>query len=83
MSAVRSPLLRNGGNRVVREGLDSDKIKDMAFEITGRGKAVLNGDADFIALNGIDTWLGGVHLTNTNLWRWDEENGRLRKAAAR
>ena len=32
---------------------------------------VLNGDADHVILNGIDRWLGGVHVTTRSLWRWD------------
>ena len=30
--------------------------------ITDAGKAVLAGDADWVALNGFDRWLGGTHL---------------------
>lgn len=48
---------------------------DAVFEITDLGRAVLRGDADFILLNGIDRWLGGVYLSDErNLWRWDEES---------
>jgi hypothetical protein len=41
--------------------------------ITETGQRVLAGQADFIELNGIDLWLGGVHLSNDHLWRWDEQ----------
>jgi RNA polymerase sigma factor (sigma-70 family) len=30
--------------------------------ITDAGRAVLAGDADWVALNGFDRWIGGVHL---------------------
>jgi len=34
---------------------------------------VLAGRADQIALNGIDRWIGGVHLTGRDGgWRWDD-----------
>ena len=34
---------------------------------------VLAGRADHVALNGIDRWIGGVHLTGADVpWRWDE-----------
>jgi hypothetical protein len=46
-------------------------------DITETGRRVLTGQADFIRLNGIDLWLGGVHLTNNNLWRWDEQKHAL------
>ena len=38
--------------------------------ITGRGRDVLAGRADHVSLNGIDRWLGGVHLTPSNGYRW-------------
>lgn len=42
------------------------------LEITEAGRAVLEGRADAIQLNGIDIWYGGVHLTPENQWRWNE-----------
>ena len=48
------------------------------LEITEVGRAVLKGDSDFVALNGIDLWLGGVHLSGAkDLWRWDQQSQRL------
>jgi hypothetical protein len=44
---------------------------DTPIELTGAGNSVLDGNADQIALNGIDGWIGGVHLTPGNLWRYD------------
>jgi hypothetical protein len=54
-------------------------IHNARFEITAYGLSVLNGDADFVALNGIDSWLGGVHLTANSLWRWDESSGSIHR----
>jgi hypothetical protein len=34
-------------------------------------EVVLDGGADHVELNGIDRWMGGVHLSPSNLWRWD------------
>ena len=42
-----------------------------AVSLTTAGRRVLDGEADHVALNGIDRWIGGVHLTPTNCWRWD------------
>jgi hypothetical protein len=39
--------------------------------ITATGRDVLAGRADQIALNGIDRWRGGVHLTSSRCWRWN------------
>jgi hypothetical protein len=41
--------------------------------LTGDGARVLAGEADHVTLNGIDRWIGGVHLTGRDVrWRWDE-----------
>jgi hypothetical protein len=40
---------------------------------TEAGRRVLRGEADHVALNGIDRWIGGVHLQGAEArWRWDE-----------
>ena len=46
--------------------------------ITETGPKVLEGHADHIDLNGIDVWLGGVHLKGDKAtWRWDRASGRI------
>jgi hypothetical protein len=41
--------------------------------LSGAGARVLAGEADQIALNGIDRWIGGVHLQGRHVqWRWDD-----------
>lgn len=46
--------------------------------ITEAGRQVVQGRADNIVMNGIDRWLGGVHLEGSrNLWRWDRKARRL------
>jgi hypothetical protein len=43
------------------------------LRLTGAGREVLRGEADHVALNGVDRWIGGVHLTGRAVpWRWDE-----------
>jgi hypothetical protein len=72
-----SPLLRQGLEPGAKNLLPSAPAHE-TFRITEAGSAVLNGAADSINLNGIDEWLGGVHLEgHTDLWRWDEANERL------
>ena len=41
------------------------------MRITDDGRDVLSGRADHVALNGIDRWMGGIHLTPSTCWRWD------------
>ncbi|MBK9166180.1 MAG: hypothetical protein IPM24_01810 [Bryobacterales bacterium] len=46
--------------------------------VTVAGMHVLQGKLDAIALNGIDRWIGGVHLCGSEpVWRWDETNRKL------
>jgi hypothetical protein len=41
---------------------------------------VLDGEADHVDLNGIDRWLGGVHLQGKKaLFRWDRGAFRIVK----
>ena len=41
--------------------------------LTDTGAQVLAGEADQIALNGTDRWIGGVHLQGHHVpWRWDD-----------
>src|SRR5262249_13120783 len=49
------------------------------YRVTSRGREALAGRVDHVRLNGVNRWLGGVHLTAHNtLWRWDERAGRLK-----
>jgi hypothetical protein len=49
--------------------------------LTAAGEDVLAGRADHVRLNGIDRWIGGVHLVGTDAdWRWDAARGQLRRA---
>lgn len=42
-------------------------------ELTAAGRRVLDGAEDHVALNGIDRWIGGVHLVGREVpWRWDD-----------
>lgn len=48
------------------------------LRLTETGRALLEGQADCVMLNGIDRWLGGVHLEDgKSTWRWDEDVQRL------
>ena len=51
--------------------------------VTADGEAVLQGRADHVALNGIDRWLGGVHVTTKSLWRWDDYTGTIQDHSER
>lgn len=73
LADASAPLLTlsNGGKGW---SMDSAQMLLSSFEITEFGKAVLDGDQDFVRRNGIDYWLGGVHLEGDEApWRWEEQ----------
>ena len=70
------PLLKNGHG--ANSAGDPARMFLSSFEITEQGEAVLAGEEDFVITNGIDTWLGGVHLEGKESpWRWDEDMKQL------
>ncbi|HEY6047098.1 MAG TPA: DUF1835 domain-containing protein [Pyrinomonadaceae bacterium] len=57
---------------------NSDEPGETSFEIPEQGKRVLSGEDDCVLLDGIDLWLGGVHLRGeTSAWRWEDATGKL------
>lgn len=50
--------------------------------LTDDGRHVIAGRADRVALNGLDRWLGGVHLQaapGAAVWRWANDRNTLEK----
>lgn len=72
LATARKPLITISGLRN-DESFKSNKFHDAWWELTGTGQAVLAGKTDFVDINGIDLWLGGVHLVDDEVWRWDEQ----------
>ncbi len=64
LTAGRHPLLRSN---------------DAAFESTAFGRLVFGGREDHVRANGINRWLGGVHLCEgAPVWRWDDSGRTIR-----
>jgi hypothetical protein len=62
--------------------LHDSSPKALTLELSEDGQAVLAGRADQVHLNGIDRWLGGVHLSGQEAaWRWDTAQQSVRPAA--
>ncbi|HEX6750011.1 MAG TPA: DUF1835 domain-containing protein [Longimicrobium sp.] len=75
LAAGPSPLVRLEGNGA---GGDEDAVLSHRVALTDAGRAVMDGREDHVRLNGIDRWLGGVHLHGRESpWRWDTEVARL------
>lgn len=71
LSSVRHPLVQI-----------TDTLQHSLGEvtITEAGRSVIEGRVDHIELNGIDRWLGGVHLQGDQTqWRWDHASARIVK----
>ncbi len=74
LAKAPTPLLTNGGN----ETLDPARILLSSFELTQHGTAALAGEEDFVVQNGIDEWIGGIHLKGSEAaWRWDNDTQQL------
>jgi len=66
MAHGRHPLLAVGP-------ADRPVERRTRVELTPTGARVLAGQADHVARNGIDRWIGGVHLHGRWVpWRWDD-----------
>lgn len=81
LSSAREPVLQRVGGGAVPAGQapdDGDRFWDARIAITDAGRDVLAGRRDWIAMNGIDRWLGGVHLDGDRAeWRWDDSRHEL------
>jgi hypothetical protein len=82
LGEARDPLITISARDVHDPALKANWYHDASFELTETGQAMLTGERDFIEINGIDLWLGGVHLVVAALWRWDEHSGRLTQRSA-
>ncbi|OXS57638.1 RNA polymerase subunit sigma-24 [Cohnella sp. CIP 111063] len=58
----------------------SPEFQHARIRLTDTGAKALKGEEDRITLNGIDLWLGGVHLYGSKeVWRWDESSETLER----
>jgi hypothetical protein len=79
-------MARLAGARVPLLALDppgGEVTAGTRLRLTAAGRRVLRGEADQVALNGIDRWVGGVHLHgDAARWRWDEGTESITGQAA-
>jgi hypothetical protein len=60
---------------------DAHVFARLPLRLTRSGEQVLAGQADRVALLGLDRWVGGTHLTADTVWRWDPGSRRLVRPA--
>jgi hypothetical protein len=80
LSTGREPLVLWQDSRTILapRGGHSPDFWESKVTLTPVGRAVLEGAADHVTVNGIDRWLGGVQLSGTEAkYRWDESAHRL------
>jgi hypothetical protein len=58
--------------------ISSYKFNGATLALTDTGRRVLSGKDDHVTLNGVDRWIGGVHLQGHRVpWRWDERQQKI------
>ncbi|WP_255668091.1 DUF1835 domain-containing protein [Brevibacillus daliensis] len=76
MAVGPQPLIRfEGAEAAIPSYTDpSEDFRHRRILLTDTGRRVQDGKEDWVAANGIDCWLGGVHLLEKErVWRWDEK----------
>jgi len=72
LAFARHPLIRGIPEGGIAEASRTKRMLEYAhaqIELTAVGHEVLEAKADFVKLNGVDRWVGGVHLNGLNVWR--------------
>ena len=78
LADAKRPLLTMTHAATAGQPLNSEALRQTHIELTPAGKAVMNGKDDFIRMNEIDYWFGGVHLIGEGkIWRWNQTAQRL------
>ncbi len=82
LAGGRQPLLAVDPGRTGSTGNPGDgAYAERRVALTAAGLEVLAGRADHAELNGVDRWIGGVHLTGARpAWRYDERLETLRSS---
>jgi hypothetical protein len=81
MSTATAPLLlfEDGTPVASPQRHEAEGFWQRRVVLTELGHAVQAGQEDWIRINGIDRWLGGVHLCGREAtWRWDDASRQLR-----
>lgn len=73
LATAAHPLVELGDVAVPPPGASPVPPPGLAVRLTAVGRDVLEGRADHVELNGLDRWMGGVHLTGERCWRSDGE----------
>ena len=81
LSDSSNPVINVSGFDDKGGAFNSNQFHQARLELTETGRAVLAGEQDFLELNRVDYWLGGVHLVDGNSWRWDDHRETIDRDA--
>lgn len=76
MTQSNPPLLEledGGAFHLPTLDLSPEEFREQRLVITETGERVLDDELDWLSINEIDKWFGGVRLREGNIWRWDTE----------
>jgi hypothetical protein len=62
---------------------DGQLFARLQLQLTATGERTLRGEADRVELLGIDRWIGGTHLSSSDVWRWDPIELKLVRSSLR
>jgi len=82
---ARVPLLQIAQQpRMDIEQMSFSEFHDLKIQLTPFARELLMSKSDYVAVNGIDRWIGGVHLKGQAVpWRFDSASGHLKEADSR
>lgn len=77
--------LRRLGDKLLKKQLvkltgKSRKMRDTEVHLTETGQQILDGKVNFVEINGIDEWVGGMHLQSKTNEVWYRKDDTLVKA---
>lgn len=85
LATFPSPLLKtsDGIKLLINNGFSySSEFRNQTLMLTDTGSQVLARERDAVSLRGINTWLGGVHLTTDCHWRWSDDRRQPKRVNA-
>jgi hypothetical protein len=59
---------------------DARRFWERTVHLTPFGSDVVRARSNAVQANGIDRWIGGVHLTTDQMWWWDGRVQRVVRA---
>lgn len=75
LAFCRYPLLTGLPQGGISEASRKNQLLEYShasLELTQIGERILAAEEDMVAVNGLNRWIGGVHLTPHSVWRYDE-----------